>query len=37
MFEKAGEFYENLDNTRKALDNYCKGNAFGKAVDLARA
>ena len=36
MFEKAGEFYENMDMLQKALDSYSKGNAYSKAVDLAR-
>lgn len=36
MFEKAGELYEEMDMLQKALDCYVKGNAFKKAVDLAK-
>ena len=36
MFEKAGEFYEKMGDLQGALDMYCKGNAFGKAVELAK-
>ena len=36
MHEKAGEFYEKLEMLQKALNSYCEGNAFKKAVDLAR-
>lgn len=36
MYEKAGELYEEMQMLQKALDCYCKGNAFKKAVELAR-
>lgn len=36
MFEKAGEFYEEMEMNQKSLECYCKGNSFKKAVDLAR-
>ena len=36
MYEKAGEFYEQMEMLQKALDCYCKGFAFKKAVDLAK-
>jgi len=36
MFEKAGEFYEKMDQLQAALDMYCKGHAYGRAVELSR-
>lgn len=36
MYERAGEFYEQMENLQRALDCYCKGFAFAKAVDLAK-
>lgn len=36
MYERAGEFYEEMQMLQKALDCYIKGNAFKKAVELAR-
>jgi intraflagellar transport protein 172 len=36
MHEKAGEFYERMSELQRALDSYCKGNAFKKAVELAK-
>lgn len=36
MFEKAGEFLERLGLLERALDNYVRGHAYRKAVDLAR-
>jgi intraflagellar transport protein 172 len=36
MFEKAGEFYEQMENDQQALNNYCKGNAYKKAIELAK-
>ena len=36
MQERAGEFYEQMDQLGKALDCYCKGNAFNKALELAK-
>jgi len=35
MHEKAGEFFEKMDNPERALEAYVKGNAYRKAVDLA--
>jgi hypothetical protein len=36
MHEKAGEFYERMEQTQRAYDSYLKGSAYRKAVDLAR-
>lgn len=36
MQERAGEFYEQMEQLQKALDCYCKGNAFHKALELAK-
>uniref|UniRef100_A0A669PJU1 Intraflagellar transport protein 172 homolog n=1 Tax=Phasianus colchicus TaxID=9054 RepID=A0A669PJU1_PHACC len=36
LFEQAGDLFEKVGNARKALECYCKGNAFLKAVELAR-
>jgi len=36
LHEKAGEFFEKLGETQKALQSYVAGNGFRKAVDLAR-
>jgi intraflagellar transport protein 172 len=36
MHEKAGEFYEKMDQTQRAYDSYLKGHAYRKAVELAR-
>ena len=36
MFDKAGDFYERLDELQRALDSYVRGNAYRRAVDLAR-
>merc|ERR1719502_698098 len=36
MFEKAGSFFERLDDPRRAMDCYRKGQAYGRAVDLSR-
>jgi intraflagellar transport protein 172 len=36
MLEKAGDFYEKMNISDRALDCYIKGKAFRKAVDLAR-
>ena len=36
LHEKAGEFFEKLGDTQKALESYVAGNGFRKAVDLAR-
>lgn len=37
MYEKAGEFYEQMENEQQALNAYVKGNVFKKAVQLAKA
>ncbi|KAM8953335.1 intraflagellar transport protein 172 homolog [Pelodytes ibericus] len=34
--ERAGDLLEKVNNTRRALECYCRGNAFRKAVELAR-
>ncbi|KAM4693761.1 LOW QUALITY PROTEIN: intraflagellar transport protein 172 homolog [Discoglossus pictus] len=36
FYERAGDLFENVKNTRRALECYCRGNAFRKAVELAR-
>jgi intraflagellar transport protein 172 len=36
MHDKAGDFYERLDELPKALDSYVRGHAYGKAVGLAK-
>lgn len=36
MNEKAGEFYEKFEMIQKALNAYCEGNSYRKAVDLAK-
>jgi len=36
MHEKAGEFFEKLDNAQRALDAYVRGRSFRKAIDLAK-
>jgi len=36
MYEKAGEFFENLAMPQKALDAYRKGRAYRRAVELSR-
>ena len=36
MHEKAGDFYEKMNVSDRALDCYIKGKAFRKAVDLAK-
>ena len=36
MYDKAGEFQERLNDLQKALDSYIRGNAYRKAVELAR-
>lgn len=35
-YEKAGEFLESLQLHKRALEAYCKGHAYFKAVELAR-
>lgn len=37
LHEKAGELFEEMEMLQKALDCYVKGNAFKKAVDLAKS
>ena len=36
MYDKAGDFYERMDNVDRAMELYIKGNAFRSAVELAR-
>ncbi|XP_051954406.1 intraflagellar transport protein 172 homolog [Xyrauchen texanus] len=36
FYERAGDLFERIRNNQRALDCYRKGNAFKKAVDLAR-
>uniref|UniRef100_H3CIP1 Intraflagellar transport protein 172 homolog n=2 Tax=Tetraodon nigroviridis TaxID=99883 RepID=H3CIP1_TETNG len=36
FYERAGDLYEKIRNNERALDYYCKGGAFRKAVELAR-
>ncbi|XP_030054442.1 intraflagellar transport protein 172 homolog [Microcaecilia unicolor] len=36
FYERAGDLFEKVRNSQRALDCYCKGNAFQKAVELAR-
>ncbi|XP_038160069.1 intraflagellar transport protein 172 homolog [Cyprinodon tularosa] len=36
LYDRAGDLYETVRNNQKALECYCKGNAFRKAVELAR-
>ena len=36
MHEKAGDFFEKMDNRERALDSFVMGHAYRKAVDLAK-
>ncbi|GLD73924.1 intraflagellar transport protein 172 homolog [Lates japonicus] len=36
FYERAGDLYEKIRNNQRALECYCKGGAFRKAVELAR-
>eukprot|EP00937_MAST-01D_sp_MAST-1D-sp2_P002340 g2340.t1 len=36
MYDKAGEFFEQMDQMSRALDSYTKGSAYRRAVELAR-
>lgn len=36
MHDKAGDFYERLNDLQRALESYIRGNAYRKAVELAR-
>jgi intraflagellar transport protein 172 len=36
MHDRAGEFYERLEELQRALDSYIRGSAYRKAVELAR-
>uniref|UniRef100_A0A3B3Z6D5 Intraflagellar transport protein 172 homolog n=1 Tax=Poecilia mexicana TaxID=48701 RepID=A0A3B3Z6D5_9TELE len=36
FYERAGDLYEKVRNNQRALECYCKGGAFRKAVELAR-
>ncbi|KAM6180361.1 LOW QUALITY PROTEIN: intraflagellar transport protein 172 homolog [Erethizon dorsatum] len=37
LHERAGDLFEKIRNPQRALECYCKGNAFMKAVELALA
>ena len=36
MYEKAGDFYERMENYEKALDCYVKGHVYYKAVEMSK-
>ena len=36
MHDRAGDFYERLEELQRALDSYIRGSAYRKAVELAR-
>ncbi|XP_028296342.1 intraflagellar transport protein 172 homolog isoform X2 [Gouania willdenowi] len=36
FYERAGDLYEKIRNYQRALDCYCRGGAYRKAVELAR-
>jgi len=36
MYERAGSFFERLDDPQRAMDCYRKGQAYGRAVELSR-
>lgn len=36
LHDRAGSFYEQMDQLRKAMDSYIKGHAYRQAVELAR-
>ncbi|KAM4529832.1 intraflagellar transport protein 172 homolog [Fundulus diaphanus] len=36
LYDRAGDLYEKIGNNQRALECYCKGGAFRKAVELAR-
>ncbi|XP_047600746.1 intraflagellar transport protein 172 homolog isoform X11 [Lutra lutra] len=36
LYERAGDLFEKIRNPERALECYCKGSAFMKAVELAR-
>eukprot|EP00618_Florenciella_parvula_P017071 CAMPEP_0119543784 /NCGR_PEP_ID=MMETSP1344-20130328/54343_1 /TAXON_ID=236787 /ORGANISM="Florenciella parvula, Strain CCMP2471" /LENGTH=1740 /DNA_ID=CAMNT_0007588171 /DNA_START=113 /DNA_END=5335 /DNA_ORIENTATION=- len=36
LHDRAGEFYEEMDQLQRALDSYQKGNAYRQAVELSR-
>uniref|UniRef100_A0A3P9PZB4 Intraflagellar transport 172 n=1 Tax=Poecilia reticulata TaxID=8081 RepID=A0A3P9PZB4_POERE len=36
FYERAGDLYEKVRNNQRAVECYCKGGAFRKAVELAR-
>ncbi|MEQ2313666.1 hypothetical protein AMECASPLE_004402, partial [Ameca splendens] len=36
LYDRAGDLYEKARNNQRALECYCKGGAFRKAVELAR-
>ena len=36
MFERAGQFFERLNDPQHAMECYRKGQAYGRAVELSR-
>lgn len=36
MYERAGEFYEQMEQNPKALAMYREGNSYKKAIDLVK-
>jgi len=36
MFERAGQFFERLNDPLRAMESYRKGQAYGRAVELSR-
>jgi intraflagellar transport protein 172 len=36
MYERAGQFFERLNDPQRAMESYRKGQAYGRAVELSR-
>ena len=36
MYERAGQFFERLNDPLRAMEAYRKGQAYGRAVELSR-
>ena len=36
MYERAGQFFERLNDPLHAMESYRKGQAYGRAVELSR-
>lgn len=36
MYEKAGDFYEKMQDLKRALEQYRMGHCYRKAVDLSK-